>query len=319
MARRVRRLFRGGRVARSRWRARAARSGDAAARRFVAEARSCRQDIAARRAQSCTMCSSARGRGSRVASRLSPARSNAVDIVDTDIVVSSHACGALTDLVLARAAAARARVAVMPCCHDLDAGDDGGLSGWVDGALAIDHRARRCGWRSTAIASGRRRFPAASRRRTGCCWALLPSWCEVGLTACRRYGGRRCSRMQVKLRQSYRCMLKFLLWCILLVICWPWLCWPRSVSARLDSPASISHRRLSPSTACWASCGALHAARESAERTARALAQPRHFVGARRFNSSNQFNTTRNSVHAAPIHPLTPARPLMNRPSGSTS
>jgi hypothetical protein len=61
-----------------------------------------------------------------------------VDIFDTDIVVSSHACGALTDLVLSRAAAARARVAVLPCCHDLDAGDDGGLSGWVDGAAAID-------------------------------------------------------------------------------------------------------------------------------------------------------------------------------------
>jgi hypothetical protein len=61
-----------------------------------------------------------------------------VEILDTDIVVSSHACGALTDRVLARAADARARVAVLPCCHDLDAGDDGGLSGWVDGALAID-------------------------------------------------------------------------------------------------------------------------------------------------------------------------------------
>jgi len=61
-----------------------------------------------------------------------------VDILDTDIVVSSHACGALTDLVLARAAAARARVAVLPCCHDLDSGDDGGLAGWVDGAVAID-------------------------------------------------------------------------------------------------------------------------------------------------------------------------------------
>ena len=61
-----------------------------------------------------------------------------IDILDSDIVVSSHACGALTDRVLDRAAAARARVAVMPCCHDLDAGNDGGLSGWVDGAAAID-------------------------------------------------------------------------------------------------------------------------------------------------------------------------------------
>ena len=61
-----------------------------------------------------------------------------IEILDTDIVVSSHACGALTDRVLDRATAARARVAVMPCCHDLDSGDDGGLSGWVDGAAAID-------------------------------------------------------------------------------------------------------------------------------------------------------------------------------------
>jgi hypothetical protein len=61
-----------------------------------------------------------------------------VEILHTDVVVSSHACGALTDHVLARAAAVRARVAVMPCCHDLDSGDAGGLSGWVDGAVAID-------------------------------------------------------------------------------------------------------------------------------------------------------------------------------------
>lgn len=61
-----------------------------------------------------------------------------VGITGSDVVVSSHACGALTDLVLARAAAARARVAVLPCCHNLDGGDGGGLSGWVDGTLAID-------------------------------------------------------------------------------------------------------------------------------------------------------------------------------------
>jgi hypothetical protein len=40
--------------------------------------------------------------------------------------------------VLERAAAARARVAVLPCCHDLAKNDGGGLSGWVDGSLAID-------------------------------------------------------------------------------------------------------------------------------------------------------------------------------------
>ncbi len=61
-----------------------------------------------------------------------------VDIGPTDVVVSSHACGALTDRVLALAVGARARVAVLPCCHDLASGDAGALSGWVDGALAID-------------------------------------------------------------------------------------------------------------------------------------------------------------------------------------
>ena len=55
-----------------------------------------------------------------------------------DVVVSSHACGALTDLVIDRAIAARARVAVLPCCHVFKANDQGALVGWVDGALAID-------------------------------------------------------------------------------------------------------------------------------------------------------------------------------------
>lgn len=61
-----------------------------------------------------------------------------VEIHDTDVVVSSHACGALTDLVLDRAAAARARVAVLPCCHDLATCDAGALAGWVDRPVAID-------------------------------------------------------------------------------------------------------------------------------------------------------------------------------------
>ena len=61
-----------------------------------------------------------------------------VEIQRTDVVVSSHACGRLTDLVLERAVAARARVAVLPCCHDLAACDAGTLSGWVDGPVAVD-------------------------------------------------------------------------------------------------------------------------------------------------------------------------------------
>ncbi len=61
-----------------------------------------------------------------------------VEIRRGDIVVSSHACGALTDRVLERAAAARCRVAVLPCCHDHAASDDGDLHGWLDADLAID-------------------------------------------------------------------------------------------------------------------------------------------------------------------------------------
>jgi SAM-dependent methyltransferase len=55
-----------------------------------------------------------------------------------DLVVSAHACGGLTDLVLVRAAAAGARLALLPCCHDLAGGELGGLQGWLDGPLAMD-------------------------------------------------------------------------------------------------------------------------------------------------------------------------------------
>ena len=55
-----------------------------------------------------------------------------------DVVVSAHACGGLTDRILERAVAAGARVAVLPCCHDLKQGDLGGLEGWLDGPLAMD-------------------------------------------------------------------------------------------------------------------------------------------------------------------------------------
>jgi hypothetical protein len=61
-----------------------------------------------------------------------------VDMRPTDVVVSIHACGALTDRVLERAAEARARVGVLPCCHDLASGNAGALAGWVDSPVAID-------------------------------------------------------------------------------------------------------------------------------------------------------------------------------------
>ena len=61
-----------------------------------------------------------------------------VELQQGDLVVSAHACGGLTDLVLRRAVAVRARVAVLPCCHDLKGGDLGGLEGWLDGPLDQD-------------------------------------------------------------------------------------------------------------------------------------------------------------------------------------
>jgi hypothetical protein len=61
-------------------------------------------------------------------------------LASTDLLVSSHACGALTDVVLDAAASVRAPVAVLPCCHDLGRSDAGTLGGWLDGAMAIDVR-----------------------------------------------------------------------------------------------------------------------------------------------------------------------------------
>lgn len=55
-----------------------------------------------------------------------------------DVIVSVHACGGLTDLVIEGAIAAGARLAVVPCCHNLDGADLGGLQGWLDGPLAMD-------------------------------------------------------------------------------------------------------------------------------------------------------------------------------------
>ncbi|MEM7263766.1 MAG: methyltransferase [Planctomycetota bacterium] len=55
-----------------------------------------------------------------------------------DLVVSVHACGSLTDRVIDLAASGRSRVAVLPCCHELDRSDTGQLRGWVNGPLAVD-------------------------------------------------------------------------------------------------------------------------------------------------------------------------------------
>jgi len=61
-----------------------------------------------------------------------------LDVMPDDVLVSIHACGALTDRVLETAVASGARVAVLPCCHDFETCDAGALAGWMDRALAID-------------------------------------------------------------------------------------------------------------------------------------------------------------------------------------
>ncbi|MEZ5417797.1 MAG: hypothetical protein R2708_10690 [Vicinamibacterales bacterium] len=69
---------------------------------------------------------------------------SATSLHATDVVVSSHACGALTDAVLEAAAAVGAAVAVLPCCHDDTTCDPGPLRGWMDLGLSVDsHRAVR--------------------------------------------------------------------------------------------------------------------------------------------------------------------------------
>lgn len=70
--------------------------------------------------------------------RFAPMQIDDVELTSGDLVVSVHACGALTDRVLQRALQARARVAVLPCCHDRASCDVGDLPGWLDDALAID-------------------------------------------------------------------------------------------------------------------------------------------------------------------------------------
>ena len=68
-----------------------------------------------------------------------------------ELVVSVHACGALTDRVLDAALDARAAVAVLPCCYDEERSDSAGLKAWMDVGLAVDAvrvvRLREAGYR----------------------------------------------------------------------------------------------------------------------------------------------------------------------------
>ncbi len=79
-------------------------------------------------------------RGPRLAGRVDR-RLGDVDSVAVqpgDLVVSVHACGALSDRVLDRALASRAALAVLPCCHDARTCDAGGLLGFLPLPLAVD-------------------------------------------------------------------------------------------------------------------------------------------------------------------------------------
>ena len=87
------------------------------------------------------------------------ARLEDVAVTEHDLVVSVHACGALTDRVLDTALASGARVAVLPCCHDEEACDTGDLRGWLDVGTAIDAtRAARV--RAAGYAVHTQRIPA---------------------------------------------------------------------------------------------------------------------------------------------------------------
>ena len=88
------------------------------------------------------------------------ARIAQVPLAADDVVVSAHACGALTDEVLDAAVAVGARVAVLPCCHDVRTCDAGGLSGWMDPALAID-ATRVARLRAAGYVVHTQRIPAA--------------------------------------------------------------------------------------------------------------------------------------------------------------
>ncbi len=68
----------------------------------------------------------------------------------SDLVLSVHACGALTDKVLDVALNGHSAVAVLPCCQDARTCDAGPIAGWLDRPLAIDvmraHRLSAAGY-----------------------------------------------------------------------------------------------------------------------------------------------------------------------------
>ncbi len=139
VARRTRRLFRGGRVVDF-----AGGHGLLAAIMLILDNTSPEVIIVdtAMPDSAAALASALEGAWPRLAGRVTYAQQSieTVPLDRGDVVVSSHACGPLTDLVIDRAMAAGARVAVLPCCHDLDQSNADDLTGWIDGALAMDVR-----------------------------------------------------------------------------------------------------------------------------------------------------------------------------------
>ena len=78
-----------------------------------------------------------------------------VEVGPEDLLVGVHACGELTDRILAKAVAAGARVAVLPCCQVTGDGAPAGLEGWLEPRLAVDvvrfWRLREAGYRVRAL------------------------------------------------------------------------------------------------------------------------------------------------------------------------
>ncbi len=75
-----------------------------------------------------------------------------VDVDAQDVVVSVHACGSLTDVIIDKVIRARATVALLPCCQVVDA--HGPLAAWLDPAVAVDverlYRLRAAGFDARA-------------------------------------------------------------------------------------------------------------------------------------------------------------------------
>jgi len=61
-----------------------------------------------------------------------------ISVLPDDIVISAHACGSLTDLIIDKAIEQHARVAVLPCCHNIKESSTASLEGWMDKTLAVD-------------------------------------------------------------------------------------------------------------------------------------------------------------------------------------